>query len=68
MRPVAGKRRERKIINRMKGRNMVMDKKGQGNIVWPEVIKIVLIMTTVIIVLSIIYMMFKSANTSRGLW
>jgi len=48
---------------------MRMNKKGFGNIVWPEVIKIVLIFTTVVIVLSLIYLMFKNAGVvSRGLW
>ena len=44
-------------------------KKGQiGNIVWPEVIKLVLVITTVIIILSLIYLVFRNISTSRGLW
>lgn len=46
-----------------------MKKKAQfGSIVWPEVIKITIIFTALIIILSVLYVIFRTANSTRGLW
>ena len=48
---------------------IMLKKKGFGNIALPEFVKLALIMTTVVIVLSLIYLMFKNIGmSSRGLF
>jgi hypothetical protein len=43
-------------------------KKAQGNMMSPEVIRLILALTAVVIILSIIYVIFKSGGVHRGLW
>jgi len=47
--------------------NMKFGKKGIGDIVWPEIVRMVLIWGTVIIVLSLIYLWYRGVNFNRGL-